>query len=97
MNPVILRRTIANHVRACRLRLRWSQEELAERAGIKLATYRYFEQTARISLDRLCCIAAALGRTSDLQRIFEPLPVTSLKELPDDEGAKLPQRGKTQK
>ncbi len=96
-NPAALQKKIATRVRQCRLGLRWSQEEVAKRAGVKLGTYRLFEQTGHISLNRLCRVAIALGRTGDLERMFEPPPVMSVRDLPDDDRAQFPKHGRTQR
>lgn len=92
-SPSELRARIADRVRQCRLMNKWSQKELCKRAGIHFGTYRVFEKTGQISLARLCQVAIALGRSGELLQLFEPPPVTSLDELPDE--PKIRRRGRT--
>lgn len=72
---------------------KWSQKELCKRAGINFATYRIFEKTGNISLARLCQVAIALGRSGELLQLFDPPPVASLDELPEE--IRIPRRGRT--
>ncbi|MDD2710320.1 MAG: helix-turn-helix transcriptional regulator [Verrucomicrobiae bacterium] len=81
---------MAAKVRQCRLLKRWSQEEMASRTGIKLPTYRLFEQSGKISLDRLCKIAITLGRDQDLVNLFDPPPMTSIDEI--EARSRIPKR-----
>lgn len=62
-------RELAARVRAARLQLGWSQNELAQRAGLRPATYRLFEQTGQIALMRLLRVLAMLGRLNDVEQI----------------------------
>lgn len=64
-----------------RLQLGWSQQELARRAGVAFGTYQLFEQTGKITLERLFLISVALGRENDFKEIFVPLPIRSIEEL----------------
>jgi len=72
---------IAARVRADRLGRQWTQAQLAERAGISLPTYRLFERTGQISLERLLSIAGALGRTGEWEDPFRERVAQSLDEL----------------
>lgn len=76
---------IAAHLaaRVSRLRLDagWSQSELASRSGITLSSYRRFEQTGKISLDRLIRVMSALGRSGDWDAVCAPLPPRSIEEV----------------
>lgn len=72
---------IAERVRAERLRRGWTQPELAERAGMSHSTYRLFEQTGRISLDRLLSVAAAFGQLGQWETVFAPAPVYSVDQV----------------
>ncbi|MBS0660771.1 MAG: helix-turn-helix transcriptional regulator [Verrucomicrobia bacterium] len=80
-------RSTADKVRSLRLAAGWTQDDFAARARIAPATYRLFERTGRIALDRLYRIAAVLGRVGELSALFQPAPYTSLEEL-----AQPPQR-----
>jgi transcriptional regulator with XRE-family HTH domain len=72
---------IASRIRALRLENKWSQKELAARAGVHLATYQVFERTGKISLERLYKVATALQREHDFDALFAPLPIRSIDEL----------------
>jgi transcriptional regulator with XRE-family HTH domain len=58
-----------------------TQQEVAERAGISLRTYRRFEQEGQISLERFVAVVHALNRVGDLESLLQPPPVRDLKEL----------------
>ena len=76
-----IRQRISDRARARRLARGWTQAELAERAGIVLATLKKFEHSGQISLDRLIRIAAALDDLASFGRLFEPPVAASLDEL----------------
>ena len=77
-----------------RLRLinEWTQAELAERAGITLASLKRFENTGKISWERLLLIALALGRLSELMPLFEEPEIMTLSDI--KKLTKKRQRGK---
>jgi len=75
-----LRQTAAR-VRALRLGAGLTQADLADRARIALATYRLFERTGRIALDRLYRLAAVLGRVGELAELFRPEPFQDLSQI----------------
>lgn len=79
--PAEVARGLADRVRGRRLHRGWTQEELAERAGVALPTLKLFERSGKISLDRLLRIASVLGALDDFQKPFSPLPAASLDEL----------------
>lgn len=81
---------LAQRVKALRLDREWTQEELAGRAGIALATYQRFERTGRISLERLLKLAVVLDARRgfhglfsgpELQSMDDPLRLTPLDRL----------------
>lgn len=88
--PREIARTLARRVKALRLERGWTQQELAERAGLALPTYRVFERSGRISLERLLKLAVVLNARADFDQIFSPGPARSLAEL--EQRAKLPSR-----
>jgi transcriptional regulator with XRE-family HTH domain len=55
---------------ALRRQKKLTQKELAERTGINLVTYRYFEQKGKISLARFLRICEALNRLDDFYGIL---------------------------
>jgi transcriptional regulator with XRE-family HTH domain len=72
---------LADRVRQRRLDRRWTQAELAVRAGVALSTLKLFEHRGHISLERLLRIAAALDSLDLFQKLFEPPAALSLAEL----------------
>lgn len=57
-------------VRELRKARKWSQFEMARRSDIALPTYRKFEYTGTISLDRFIRILRVLGREEDLMDLL---------------------------
>lgn len=67
--------------RALRIARGWTQEELAERAGVALDTLRRFERTGQIALERLVKLAVVLDAVRPLGELFAPPPAATLAEL----------------
>lgn len=82
---------IAQRVRAERLGRGWTQPQLAQRAGLSVATYRLFEHSGKISLHRLLAIVSALGRLGEWDALLRPAP-TSIDAL--DPRRPVRQRGR---
>jgi transcriptional regulator with XRE-family HTH domain len=57
---------LARMVRMQRLNRKWTQAEMARRAGLKLPTYIVFERSGRISLLRFLKILDTLDLMTDL-------------------------------
>jgi len=74
-------RDLAARVRRLRLERGWTQQELAERAGLSPATYQLFERKGQIALERLINIAIALSRTGEIENLFSPAPIRSVDDL----------------
>lgn len=86
--------SIARRARVLRLHRGWTQQEAAERAGVTLASYRRFERSGNIALDRLLKVAIALGAYGGLDQLFAPAPAASLAELERLEASESRQRGR---
>lgn len=71
---------IGSRARALRLVRGFSQDEVAARAGVGVATVRRFEQTGTASLDSLVRIAFALDADAAFQKLFEPPAFQTLDE-----------------
>ena len=81
-NPVALCRGIGERLRAWRMQRGWTQEELAERAGVGLSTLKSMEKSGSANLTRLARIAVTLGLDEDLRNLFlPPLQADSLAEV----------------
>jgi transcriptional regulator with XRE-family HTH domain len=74
---------IATRMKAKRLRLGWSREMLATRAGVSPWTLKHFELTGQISLETLVKMAVVLGEIRGLEGLFAAMPEmpASLAEL----------------
>lgn len=85
---------VAARVKQRRLELNLTQEGLAERAGMKLPTYRKFERTGSIALEKLLMIAFALDCLRDFETVFASRKFESLDEAIEAQVAKERKRGK---
>lgn len=79
--PREIGRTLAVRVKVLRLNHGWTQAETAARAGIALPTYRQFELTGQISLERLLKLAVVLNASEGFDQLFVRPPARSLAEL----------------
>ncbi len=74
-------RELVERCRATRLRQNRTQKEAAERAGIPLSTYRRFEQSGQLSLERFVAVLHALNEVAAIEQLLAPPPVNDLNEL----------------
>lgn len=72
---------LARRVKALRLERGWTQQEIADRSGISLATYRRFERSGRISLERLLKLSVILDAQGGFENLFTLPPARSLSDL----------------
>lgn len=79
--PEDMARELAGRIRALRLARGWTQQELAERAGLALPTYRLFERSGQISLARLIKAALILDAVEGFEALFRPARAQSMAEL----------------
>lgn len=79
--PDEMARSLAERVRALRLQRGWTQDEMAARSGLTPATYRRFERTGRIALERLLRVAVILDAQGGFDQLFALPPARSLAEL----------------
>lgn len=93
-SPRDVARTLARRVKRLRLDREWTQEELAARAGMALSTYKRFERTGRISLERLLKLAVVLDARGGFEQLFTRPEVKSLAELERLERRNERKRGK---
>src|SRR5688500_12874157 len=91
--PGEIARLLAGRVRALRLARGWTQQELAERSGVTLPSYRRFERTGKIALERLLRIAVALDARTGFDQLFALPAAQSLAELRDLTTRPTPKRG----
>jgi transcriptional regulator with XRE-family HTH domain len=93
-SPRELALTLAGRVRRLRLDRGWTQQEMAERAGLAPDTYRRFERTGSISLERLLRVAVILDALDGVDRLFVPPPARSLDELEQRGRRRMRARGR---
>jgi HTH-type transcriptional regulator / antitoxin HipB len=92
--PGEIGRLLAGRVRTMRLQRGWTQQEMAERTGLTLATYRRFERTGRIALERLLRIAVILDARAGFDQLFATPPAQSLAELAERTQSPTRKRGR---
>ena len=72
---------VAKREKALRKARRYTQAQLAEKAGVSLGSLRRFEQTGRISFDSLVALMFALGCESELDGLFAKPAYSSIEEV----------------
>jgi len=75
---------LAFRVKSRRLELALTQNGLAIRAGMSLASYRRFERTGEISLSALLRVALAIDSLDEFNQLFSPQKYTSLNDVLND-------------
>ncbi len=71
--PVKAQLKIAENLRAKRIVMELTQEGLAERSGVPLATLRKFEQKGAISLESLIKLLMVTGGVEELIEVLKPV------------------------
>ncbi len=66
---IVMIETAARH-KALRKKLKLTQPDLAERAGMSLGSLKRFEQTGQIAFESLLKLAHVLGRLADFDALF---------------------------
>jgi transcriptional regulator with XRE-family HTH domain len=92
-SPATILSGISSRVKARRLELGYTQQELAGRAGIPLPTYRRFERSGEIALRSLIMLGIALDATGAFADLFAAKSYSSIDELLDP-ASKKSKRGK---
>ena len=72
---------IANRAKQCRIRMEFTQKELAERSGVSFGSVKRFEQKGEISFQNLLKIAQVLRSMEDFDLLFQSKPYRSLDEM----------------
>lgn len=72
---------VANRLRARRKEKRLTQEQLAFRSGMSLASYKRFEQTGQVAFLSLVGIAMALGCEREIDGLFARRQYSSIEEV----------------
>lgn len=86
---------LAEHTKTKRLAMGLTQRGLAYRSGVKLATLRKFEQKGVISLESFLKLLMVLGALERVVEAVRPEQVkfSSIDEVLEETGKKMPQRG----
>ncbi|PWL19898.1 MAG: XRE family transcriptional regulator [Altererythrobacter sp. XM-24bin4] len=92
-----IKEKIARSVRARRIGMRFTQEELAARAGISLATLKRFEKRGDATFGVVLALAEALGVLDDFESLFPPVEARTLDELDQQNANKTRQRVRKRK
>ena len=79
--PGHMMQEVATREKALRKAKRFTQGELAEKAGVSLGSLRRFEQTGRISFESLVALSFALGCESELDGLFAKPAYSSIEEV----------------
>ncbi len=89
------RRELSQNVKARRLARGLTQQGLAHRSGVKLATLRKFEQKGAISLESFLKLLMVLGGVERVVEAVKPeqAEFSSIDEVLKEARKKLPQRG----
>jgi len=87
---------LAENTRQRRLDMELTQEGLAERSGVPLATLRKFEQKGLISLESFLKLLMVLGGIESIIKATQPLPTvfTSIDEVISANQTPLRKRGR---
>lgn len=72
---------VASRVRQRRKECKLTQADLANKAGMSLASYKRFEQTGEISFHSLVNIGIALGYEEDFDALFSRQQYNSIQEV----------------
>jgi transcriptional regulator with XRE-family HTH domain len=69
-NPVTLAREVGQQLKRLRLAKGWTQQELADKAGVAVSTLKLLEAKGNGSFQRLIRVAIALGVDGELRGLF---------------------------
>jgi len=81
IGPAEMARALAGRAKALRLLKGWTQNTLAERAGVTASSLRRFEATGKASLELVLKVAHVLARLEEFDQLFQPPPAQSIEEL----------------
>ena len=94
--PQDVRRVIVRRLREHRIARQWTQREMARRAGIKFETFRAFERTGQISLNRFLRILDVLGLLEQIEFV-PPSSARTIDEVVTPRAKPLRQRARRSK
>ena len=80
-SPKEISQDLADRVKQNRIRRNFTQQELAERAGVSFGSVKRFEQTGEISLKHLIMISKILRCSPEFDLLFPVHQYESMEEL----------------
>ena len=86
--PYETRAALRDRFRARRKELKLSQQTLADKADVSLASLKRFESSGNISLDSLIKLSYALGYQADFDQLFAQKHYHSIQDVIDDAALK---------
>jgi transcriptional regulator with XRE-family HTH domain len=92
--PTEVAKALAARAKAHRLLRGWTQNTLAQRAGVTAASYRRFERSGKASLGLVLKVAHALARLDDFDRLLQLPPARSIAELEQQTAGPTRKRGR---
>lgn len=92
--PTEMASSLAQRLRTLRLMKNWTQETLAERAGVTVHSYRRFETSGQASFELVLKVAHALARLNEFEQLFQPPPAASIESLEQRSAQPTRQRGR---
>ena len=84
---------IAERVKLRRLEKGWTQNMLATKSGVSLASYRRFESSGEMSLRSLVMLAFALDMTDEFETLFNRKTYQSIDDIIKANQLKRKKRG----
>jgi len=92
LTPSDIKEQLRDAVRTRRIGMNFTQEELAARAGVSLATLKRFEKGGDGTLSTVLALAEALDALEGFRDLFPPVEARTLDEIERQGSAKMPQR-----
>ena len=81
LSPDELAAELGRRVRAERLRLDWTQQTLAKRAGVSRWTVTRMESGEPVSLPNFLAVVTAMHRSADLDQLLRPAPLRTIEQF----------------
>lgn len=80
-SPTEISKVVASNLKAKRKKMKLSQQKLAEKSGVSLASVKRFENKSEISFTSLVKLAIALDCEKDFENLFKQKTYSSINEV----------------
>jgi len=80
-SPTEISEVVVNNMKTKRKKMKLSQQKLAEKSGVSLASVKRFENKFEIAFTSLIKLAIALDCESDLENLFKQKTYSSINEV----------------